>query len=99
MTRNGEEAGWLADRTPDGVTVFLDHVQPNEEVKVALTDITPRENPPERELLTKLFSEYRGSNNGKQLILSRALEPDFDLRLLPDPLLRDAVREIRAMRK
>ncbi len=99
VTRNGEEAGWLADRTPDGVTVFLDHVQPNEEVKVALTDITPRENPPERELLTKLFSEYRGSNNGKQLILSRALEPDFDLRLLPDPLLRDAVREIRAMRK
>jgi len=86
------------ERAEHGVLVTVPAIRPDERVEVLLTGVKPTENPPERDLLVKLFAECQGSNNTKAVLYTKALEPNFPLNAIGNSLLRDAVREIRALR-
>ncbi|MCD7827114.1 MAG: DUF5110 domain-containing protein [Clostridiales bacterium] len=90
---NGKRTSFKENKTGDGIKIAVE-ISPEDRLRVTLKNITARENPPKKEMVTELLSKVQGSNDLKLITLSGCLKDGYNGGGLPKGELRDAVGEI-----
>lgn len=97
LTKNGKR---IPTARADGEREIRIKVEaePADKIKVTLKNITPKRNPPKREMLTEFFSKIQGSNDLKSALYGKYIKEGFSGKMLLPENIKGPAEEISAMK-